>query len=699
MSGLGRSVFSAPGVRWMVSLALAAVLGLLAWASMPAHASGCMNSWTNTSGGSWSTSSNWSKGTVRSSSEEVCITASGTYTVTLEAETPELKTLTIGGSSGTQTLQLTTGGCVSAVVNATEGMVVASSGQLVMTSAGNCGSDSVQLSGGKLESHGAIKIEAGAGGIRQFEADVTNKGSASFTAPEATLAGSWTNEGPLTLGKADKLVVYGGKGGFVNATGGTVSSPGEATLQTDAFTQGAGAITGTQVLASSAIHLNGSGAVDVKDDTSGGVVLSGNIASSQKLTLEDSCAGVEVTAATGFTNAGTIRMTATSNCGYDILAITSGTLTNNGTINAEAGGGAQQDIRGNVENTGTLDVAAPGSDEGAFTNKGSASFTAPEATLAGSWTNEGPLTLGKADKLVVYGGKGGFVNATGGTVSSPGEATLQTDAFTQGAGAITGTQVLASSAIHLNGSGAVDVKDDTSGGVVLSGNIASSQKLTLEDSCAGVEVTAATGFTNTGTIRMTATSNCGYDILAITSGTLTNNGTINAEAGGGAQQDIRGNVENTGTLDVAAPGSDEGAFTNKGSASFTAPEATLAGSWTNEGPLTLGKADKLVVYGGKGGFVNATGGTVSSPGEATLQTDAFTQGAGAITGTQVLASSAIHLNGSGAVDVKDDTSGGVVLSGNIASSQKLTLEEQLRWRGSNRSHWFHERRHHPHDRD
>src|SRR5271169_6696639 len=108
IGSLRRSAFSAPRLRWLVGFALAVLLGLLAWASMPAHASGCMNSWTNTAGGSWSTASNWSKGTVPSSSEEVCITASGTYTVTMgSTASTTVKALTIGGTSGTQTLLTT----------------------------------------------------------------------------------------------------------------------------------------------------------------------------------------------------------------------------------------------------------------------------------------------------------------------------------------------------------------------------------------------------------------------------------------------------------------------------------------------------------------------------------------------------------------------------------------------------------------
>src|SRR5262249_47933235 len=95
--GLGGGVMSALPMRGLTSRrrfsrAIAQVLAVTAamicvtcaWAHSSANAAGCTNTWTNTAGGSWSTASNWSKGTVPTSSDEACITTNGTYTVTLE---------------------------------------------------------------------------------------------------------------------------------------------------------------------------------------------------------------------------------------------------------------------------------------------------------------------------------------------------------------------------------------------------------------------------------------------------------------------------------------------------------------------------------------------------------------------------------------------------------------------------------------
>ena len=61
--------------------------------------------WTNEMGGYWSTPANWSPNRVPSAEDSVEITASGTYTVTLEQnEYAEVRSFIIGGAVGTQTL-------------------------------------------------------------------------------------------------------------------------------------------------------------------------------------------------------------------------------------------------------------------------------------------------------------------------------------------------------------------------------------------------------------------------------------------------------------------------------------------------------------------------------------------------------------------------------------------------------------------
>ena len=59
--------------------------------------------WTNTAGGNWNVAANWSPNQVPGSADDAVITASGTYTVTLNIST-NVNSLALGGASGQQTL-------------------------------------------------------------------------------------------------------------------------------------------------------------------------------------------------------------------------------------------------------------------------------------------------------------------------------------------------------------------------------------------------------------------------------------------------------------------------------------------------------------------------------------------------------------------------------------------------------------------
>ena len=59
--------------------------------------------WTNTAGGNWSGTANWSPNQVPTSTDDAVITTSGTFTVTLDTS-PTVNSLALGGASGQQTL-------------------------------------------------------------------------------------------------------------------------------------------------------------------------------------------------------------------------------------------------------------------------------------------------------------------------------------------------------------------------------------------------------------------------------------------------------------------------------------------------------------------------------------------------------------------------------------------------------------------
>ena len=93
-------------MRWKLALFAPVAALLLPLGATPAlHAAvGCTNSWINTGGGSWFTPSNWSSGSVPVSTDDVCITLNGRYTVQANGTNVTVDSVTLGGTSGAQTL-------------------------------------------------------------------------------------------------------------------------------------------------------------------------------------------------------------------------------------------------------------------------------------------------------------------------------------------------------------------------------------------------------------------------------------------------------------------------------------------------------------------------------------------------------------------------------------------------------------------
>ena len=199
------------------------------WASSPAHAAGCTNTWTNTAGGSWATASNWSKGTVPSSSDEVCITTNGTYTVVLEPSagtSVTVKALTIGGTSGSETLAVTSTCSGAMLLKATEGLTIKALGALRLSSS-MCASSTTLA--GKVTNNGTITGETGAGGERVIEGNLTNKGTLALNAPTKISGSTLTNEAAIKLAEGVQLEVQK-PDAFVEGAGGSIAAPAKATI-------------------------------------------------------------------------------------------------------------------------------------------------------------------------------------------------------------------------------------------------------------------------------------------------------------------------------------------------------------------------------------------------------------------------------------------------------------------------------------
>jgi hypothetical protein len=647
-----------PGPERLVALAITTLATMAILTPSAAQASGCQDTWKNTKGGSWFEGANWSTKAPPTSTEEACITEPGTYTVAMTQTgttgAVTVKSLAVGGSSGTQTLVVSGSNSLNATLTAASGIAVTSAGAIKFTNVENDGNSVTVIA--PVTNAGTITTETGVGGSsRVFQGNLTNSGTlaidtnTTFSGTSAAL----TNEGTLTVAEG-KTLALSSKSSFTNGTGGKIAATGSGEVLAEhetSFTEGAGTTSGTQpvVVDDGALSYAGTGASTIV--LRGTSTLSGNTSTGQSLTLQGTNSeNVTVTAATGFTNGGTITLTQIENDGNNAqLSITAGTLTNTGTIATEAGSGSgTRTLRGNLTNKGTVAIAT------------TTAFSGASAAL----TNEGTLTVAEG-KTLALSSKSSFTNGTGGKIAATGSGQVLLEpesSFNEGAGTTSGSQpvVVNGGALSYTGTGASTIV--VRGSSTLSGSTSSGQSLTLQGTNSeNVTVTAATGFTNGGTITLTQIENEGNNaLLTISSGTLTNTGTITTEAGGGSgTRTLRGSLTNNGTITIAT------------TTAFSGSGAVLS----NAGAVNILTAATLSLPSGQT-FSNEAGGSIAATGTGRLEQHAgtFNQGAGKATGTEplILEADALHYTGTGASTIA--LRGSSTLSGNVSKGQSLIIQ-------------------------
>jgi hypothetical protein len=634
----------------VLAAALVGMFALFALAPSAAHASGCTDSWTNTAGGSWFTGANWSKEAPPGPEEEACITAPGTYTVTMNQNSGVTVTaLTVGGESGRQTLSVGSTCSFNAVLTTTTGLTTDADDAVVMTNGDSCG-NSVTLSG-PLTNGGTLTVEPANGGSRNLQGSVTNTGTVAANANTSYNGASavFTNKGALDVA-AGKEFIVSGKNSFTNGTGGSIvaAGAGGVTMQDTAFTESAGTTSGTQPVTVDDGSLDYTGKGKSLIALRGSSSLAGSLAGSQSLVIQSTCSeNATTTAATGFTNAGTITLTNGDSCGTsETLDVTSGTLTNSGKIVTETLNGGGRTLQGNIDNTGTLAI------------KDNTAYNGTGATL----TNEGTVSLAEGTQLTVSN-EGTLANDSG-TISATGSSAVSMSSgttFDQGAGTTGGAQPVIVDDGHLNYTGAGKSAISVRGASTLSGSLAAEQALTIQSTCSeNATTTASASFTNAGTITLTNGDSCGNnETLGVSSGTLTNSGKIATVPANGGGRTLQGNIDNTGTLAI------------NDTTLFNAADAVLV----NEGALDVAEGMQLKVSNG-GELANEAGGiTATGSADVLLESGTtFTQGGGTTTGTQPVIMDDGLVSYVGAARSSIALRGSSKLSGNVGEEQTLTLQ-------------------------
>jgi hypothetical protein len=371
--------------------------------------------WINPAGGAWSSASNWSTGTLPSSGDNAVITMAGTYSVTLDVDAT-FAGLTIGGSSGTQTLTV-----ASTTLSVAGNVQVNANGMLQLNAAtlnGALANDGVLLVEGStfvttptFTNNGSITVAAGdtltisngtflddgmLGGAGTLV--LTSVVSAAFNV-EQTMSAMLVNNStvrfatPQNTGATEFVFTSS----VVNGPGGLTNDAGK-TLTVRSTTIGAPLNNFGTLLVEGVSAFN-----DALMTEAGSLIrLQGNAAFSTAI----------LNVPKGLVNGGTIELTDSASSFGATLKVTGGPLRNapTGMIHVQSGANGLRTIDATLDNQGTLTADARLDITGASANH----------------LNSGTIKLTGGDVTVIQsGGNPGFTNTLNGIIEIGKSTTLR----------------------------------------------------------------------------------------------------------------------------------------------------------------------------------------------------------------------------------------------------------------------------------
>jgi hypothetical protein len=500
-------------------------------------------------------------------------------------------------------------------------------GTLALSSRGGCGGciARVAVTGpGAVTNSGTITAQIGDGGPREIAGNINNA-SAINVDHSLALNGTgaiFNNSGSITIAAGKTLTVSGGDSTHVfnMNSGGTITNSGDFVQNGGTFNHNFGTATGELQLRSVAIDpspASGSATLIAQGNSN----LTADIASNDVVEVanDPTNAPAVLTVPTPRVNEGTLRLSSRSSCSClaRVNLTGGGTLLNSGTLSSETGTGGGRELNGTLTNQGTMTI----------------NRTLALAGAGATFSNGGPLTITAGQTLDVSPtGNTHVVNLnSGGTINNSGDFVQTGGVFNHNAGTATGTP------LQLKGV-ALD-PSATTGSVsfrallasTLAGDVAPGDTITVTTDALNVPptLTAPASVTNAGNIVLTSNGCPCLARLVVSSGTLTNTGILDVEAGTGGSRQIQGNLANQGAFNVKTAT----AFNQAGTAITQS-----AGSTNLTGALTLtGSSNNFTMGGGLltgtstlTGAVSNTGGEVrpgTSPGQLTIS-GSYTQGSG-----------------------------------------------------------------------
>ena len=567
----------------------------------------CTRSWVNTAGGSWNTSTNWSPLGVPTSTDDVCIKASGTYTVTLPAPGASVRTVTIGGAGviGVQTLDIvgqSTGTALTAASSIDNHGVI----RLLWGGGTNGTASTIAVTDGLLTNHGTIAtIADGIGAPRRIQADFLNLGSIDIgQATSLTkVNGRYENRGTINIPTGRTLSMVG-VNRFVQHSG-VLSVAGSFSLNGATFEFAGGEIVNDVSLVNSTLEIR-EGCESVGAFTmSGGNTLVGNVAAAQSIKIVGTGAGSVLTSAGSFENAGTIELVwgSGTNGTHATLAVTEGVLTNSGTIRTLTDAiSSPRFIRASLVNTGTVEIGHQ-----TWLEKAGAVYE-----NRGTWN----VLAGRSLNMVIADHR--FVQSAG-TLSIAGSMSVNNSAFDFTGGNITGAVALLNGTLTLGPDNAGTGDFLARGAVALVGNVGPKTIVRIQGTGTGSSLTSAGSFTNDGIIEQSwATGTNGTaSTLAVTDGVLTNNGTIRTLTDAiSSPRFINASFVNNGTISIGHQ-----TWLRKANATYE-----------NRGTLEVLAGRSLVADVGSGMTFRQAAGELKVLGSMTVLGNTFEVAGGALTG-------------------------------------------------------------------
>jgi hypothetical protein len=389
--------------------------------SAAAVAVGAQVSWINASGGAWSAGANWSTGVTPGPADTAVITLAGTYTVTLDVS-PTIAGLTLGGATGTQsleptglqTLRLAGDGAIGANgrVNLVNGDLLLAGGNVLTL---NGGTVRVGIDHSLLLGLGdASELTYAGGGISGPGGLILNPGTRlNVEAPlsldslvllvnDAAVTGGGT--GRLLLQPDAAMLLQSQTGATVNVVvenGGVLSAIGGATVLNDSLYNAAGAtlqVAGAGTAAGLTVNAL---------DNSGTVLLAGTAP-----------ATLTIAGAGGLANRASGEVTVLPGASHVLNA----TLANQGTVTLDGGLTVNRASAQHL-NSGLITVAAGQTLTiigGTFTNAaGNPNLQIPPGVIGGEGTLDVSGTTFVNDGTVAPGFSPGLLSLTGAYPGSP----------------------------------------------------------------------------------------------------------------------------------------------------------------------------------------------------------------------------------------------------------------------------------------